>query len=55
MIVFDGFKLIGLGIMLILLVLVAIYLVICVIANKFHEKRDKKNQEWWDKRESEDK
>lgn len=51
MIVFDGFKLIGLGIMLVLLVLVGIYLIFCVIADKLHERRDRKNQEWWDKRE----
>lgn len=50
MIVWDGFKLIGLGISLVLLVLVGICFIIHVIAEKLHERRDKKNQEWWDKR-----
>ena len=54
MIVWDGFKLIGLQISIVLLVLVGIYFIVCVIADKLHERRDRKNQEWWDKREREE-
>ena len=51
MIVWNGMDLISLALCGVLLLISVVLIIIGMIQKKLQERRDKKNQEWWDKRE----
>lgn len=55
MIVWNGMDLISLALCGILLLISVVLTIIGITQKKLQERRDKKNQEWWDKREREEK
>ena len=54
MIVWDGFKLVGLQIGIVLLILCGIFMLIAWIFQKVNDRKKKRDRERWDKREGVD-